>query len=161
MISAAQLKGTKGPVGRPWKFQSETGTPCVCVNWSQAHYLACSRLNLPSESTPFVDYCTHLLEGEKKNCYSLIIPSRCWSRPIFCSLLSFGFLVEVVYLERVSLHRVEFKGPFFFFFCKMELRENKAKAGMRHTAVTICMHFEMNEKKIFGHQRDDVMGPME
>lgn len=51
------------PSGRSWKFQSESVTPCVCVNWSQAHYLACSRLNLPPESTPFVDRCSRLLEG--------------------------------------------------------------------------------------------------
>lgn len=51
------------PFGWPWKFQSESGTPCVCVNWSQAHYLACSRLNLPPESTPFVERCSRSLEA--------------------------------------------------------------------------------------------------
>lgn len=150
MISAAQLKGTKGPIGRPWKFQSETGTPCVCVNWSQAHYLACSRLNLPSESTPFVDYCSHLLDGEKKSRYSLIIPSRCGSQPIFCSLLS-CFLLEVVFSKRVSLHLEEFSGL---------LLHNEwtfQKSGMEHPLPDLHLFYNI---WIYFSKKEDVLSYM-
>lgn len=85
MISAAQLKGTKGPVDRPWNFQSETATPCVCVNWSQAHYLSCSWLNLPSESTPQSFVGRLGVGGVGSPCCRFITPSQSESWLVLCS----------------------------------------------------------------------------
>lgn len=108
MISAAQLKGTKArwPAG-PESFKVKP-VHLVSVLIDHRHIiLPVQGLICPLNQHLLSTAAAICWKGRKKNSHSLIIPSRCESQPILCSLLSFILLLQVVFSERVSLYREE------------------------------------------------------